>query len=638
MGRVAKFVIATDDKTDAGIHDATRNFDRLGRSAKENAKEATRSIIDMATESKRHLQGIKNLLELGGLVQMARMVGGAFRSLTDEAMKISAPFQEANAALDVMKGQIGGALVKALEPLAKGFTEVLKYGTAIFQNFPEVAKTTFAYVGAIIQKTFSWEGIKSILIAVGEGVVRLFKSAFEYIPRLFADAVKLMLAPIRALGEYIWDTLKKAFSLKFEEILSPGEYMKNIVVGTIEAGKDLIGDAVAYIKAQAGNLAGIVTDIAGLYAEDTKAYAATMKNILGPSLEAFAQKLNQAGESFQKLTEAYQSQWAKVGEIAKSYLSPLEKAAVDLEAKIESISKAWAEGSAYEAERTRVLGLLNADLEEVRRKIAAEAADLANAILANQVANRAESPSGAGPGPFTWGTPWIPTPSRGAAGAGAGAGGLGAVMEALGPFAAALGESIAALASVNALLNPLTTIIGGIMQVLAPVIDGLLAPLVGILTILGQTIGAVVAPLLERFAPIIKLVTEYFVFFYNNALRPVANMIIGAANLIYNGVAIAANAIIDLVNFFLPDKHDIAHVATKTLEEGMLQTINYTDVVAAGSSAIASGGGSTPGATYTGAQSITFNFYNQGNVVGSGGLEELATIIDQILAQRARYS
>lgn len=47
---------------------------------------------------------------------------------------------------------------------------------------------------------------------------------------------------------------------------------------------------------------------------------------------------------------------------------------------------------------------------------------------------------------------------------------------------------------------------------------------------------------------------------------------------------------------------------------------------------------SSPGASYTGSQAITFNFYNQGNVVGSGGLEELANLLDSILRRNSRYA
>jgi hypothetical protein len=50
------------------------------------------------------------------------------------------------------------------------------------------------------------------------------------------------------------------------------------------------------------------------------------------------------------------------------------------------------------------------------------------------------------------------------------------------------------------------------------------------------------------------------------------------------------------------------------------------------------GGGPGGGPTYTGSQPITFKFYNQGNVVGSGGMEELATIINNLIQRNARYA
>jgi len=35
---------------------------------------------------------------------------------------------------------------------------------------------------------------------------------------------------------------------------------------------------------------------------------------------------------------------------------------------------------------------------------------------------------------------------------------------------------------------------------------------------------------------------------------------------------------------------------------------------------------------------VTFNFYNQGNVVGSGGLVELAHLLRDILVTEERYA
>jgi hypothetical protein len=67
-----------------------------------------------------------------------------------------------------------------------------------------------------------------------------------------------------------------------------------------------------------------------------------------------------------------------------------------------------------------------------------------------------------------------------------------------------------------------------------------------------------------------------------------------------------------------------------------LKHATLADTKAAGTDKTATTGGA--GASYTGSQSITFNFYNQGNVVGSGGLQELANIIDSLIKQNARYA
>ena len=58
----------------------------------------------------------------------------------------------------------------------------------------------------------------------------------------------------------------------------------------------------------------------------------------------------------------------------------------------------------------------------------------------------------------------------------------------------------------------------------------------------------------------------------------------------------------------------------------------------AGSSVASASSSRGSGAAYTGAQAITFNFYNQGNVVGSGGLVELAHLLRDILVTEERYA
>ena len=73
------------------------------------------------------------------------------------------------------------------------------------------------------------------------------------------------------------------------------------------------------------------------------------------------------------------------------------------------------------------------------------------------------------------------------------------------------------------------------MQVLSPLIDRILSPLIGILTIIGRTIGFILAPVFELLAVVTGYVGDAFVWLYNTVLRPVGNGFITIFNLLYNG-------------------------------------------------------------------------------------------------------
>lgn len=216
---------------------------------------------------------------------------------------------------------------------------------------------------------------------------------------------------------------------------------------------------------------------------------------------------------------------------------------------------------------------------------------------------------------------------------------------------------IPAVSSVSQILKPLETVLAAAMSVLAPVIDSLLTPLVGILNIVGQTLGMLLVPVLNMLAPVIQLVTEMFVFQYN-LLRPVFEFLSDSLNFLGDSMSIAINWImagvwkmLDWIDDYINigsgfgSKADAAEDATKIDPRRWFKTTEFKElttaaVVAAGKKTVpgSAGGAGGAGASYTGSQSITFNFYNQGNVVGSGGLQELAMTINQIIVQNQRYA
>ena len=227
-----------------------------------------------------------------------------------------------------------------------------------------------------------------------------------------------------------------------------------------------------------------------------------------------------------------------------------------------------------------------------------------------------------------------PAPSTPYNAPGAGVGSTGAwtggIMDALGPLISGFASLAGSIASVKAIMDPLAVIFQSAMQVLAPVVDNLLKPLVGILVILGRTIGAVLTPVLQLLAPVIEFVGNAFVWLYNNVIRPFGNTIIAFANVIYNiGVGIA-NFIDWLFNW---SRNQIAY---RSLDTGMLQAISMEDLNSAGAdylgSQTASGGmGSTT--TVQQVPDIYVTIYVQGNVIGEGGKASLGgELVDAIKA------
>lgn len=178
------------------------------------------------------------------------------------------------------------------------------------------------------------------------------------------------------------------------------------------------------------------------------------------------------------------------------------------------------------------------------------------------------------------------------------------LMEAISPLI----EMFSSLASVKMILDPLQIVFQAIFDVLQPIIDSLLRPLIGIFRIIGETIGKVLAPILLQLSPIIELIAKAFVFLYNYAIKPLANTIIWVISTIYNMVANLVNGVIKALNQ-IPFVNIGWRMATMDYESMKLQDISTSDLDSAGSRAgvgYSSGGAS---ASYSGKQENINNFY-----------------------------
>jgi hypothetical protein len=111
------------------------------------------------------------------------------------------------------------------------------------------------------------------------------------------------------------------------------------------------------------------------------------------------------------------------------------------------------------------------------------------------------------------------------------AGALGAAssernpLAALSPLMDVLGVLGEQFSSISILMQPMQIILNSMMQVLQPVMDTVLAPLIGIFAILGNTLGQILVPVIQLLTPVIEAVGKGFVWLYNNVIRPVGNFL-----------------------------------------------------------------------------------------------------------------
>lgn len=202
--------------------------------------------------------------------------------------------------------------------------------------------------------------------------------------------------------------------------------------------------------------------------------------------------------------------------------------------------------------------------------------------------------------------------------------------------------------AIEQIIKPLFDAISNIGVVLAEAIYPILNALAPAFSILADIIGRWIAPLLNMIAPIIELISSIL----NLTLAPILKAVAIKFEILSSPIKWVGDLLAWMgqqIQIFVRNltnpiwETDLAHTAfSSDAFSGLAERIaaiwntNYGGALTPGVNY--AGGSASNSATYGGSQTITFNFYNQGNVVGSGGLEELALVIDSILKRNARYA
>ncbi len=187
------------------------------------------------------------------------------------------------------------------------------------------------------------------------------------------------------------------------------------------------------------------------------------------------------------------------------------------------------------------------------------------------------------------------------------------------------------------LLTLLKPVIDAFANTIMPTINKLLSPFIGFLSIIGQTIGAIILPILAILSPLLEVVAQAFVFLYNYGILPLANACIFVFNVLYDAVAFIWNAIASAINAILGwlGVH-VKKMKYRDWNEGFLEPISLAEMTATGAAAAAAGTTTGVGASYTGAPTYYFyitNYFEPGSVIDSSGT--WTTFLDRVFRDGA---
>lgn len=220
--------------------------------------------------------------------------------------------------------------------------------------------------------------------------------------------------------------------------------------------------------------------------------------------------------------------------------------------------------------------------------------------------------------------------------------------------AGVLESSVSQIGTLNALLNPLNTLMAGYLNIVGTLLNSAYVPLVNMILVVGEMFGAILAPWIETVGGLLEVLGRGFLWFYNNVLRHVGNVIISIFNIVQmaawgftQAIVNVVNSIIGLVNdvrtFFGKDPlalwQNPLGEAPRDLNEGWLERISLEDFQRRsadyGFDYTGPGSGPTGGDNTTVARQPDIYVYQtfNGPIIGAGGLEEVGRFIAESLIE-----
>lgn len=486
-------------------------------------------------------------------------------------------FSDLQAAVGGYVAEFKYQIQTVLNPVLNNITDWLvdnkDYVFSIIENLPELIKLTLKTAKDMLKKTFTGDTLVNIFIALGKTINGIIKNIFTYIGKLANDFIVILFTVITDVASNIPKKIGDAFggvAISFDNALF--DSLKKYAEKVFEIAEYIINPW----KAVREGTTKIVTSIiaAKTKTPDANGNGTNNDDIIQGYFKDIADNTVSFTNDFKKnlddlgttITETY-------SEEMESFKSDAKKIIIkDLPNRLveTGVTSGSATGSKSQSSSSS-FDLFKTDNE-----------------IANEMAGYA----------------------------------------ALDPVLGALIKFAQEFENVSALLAPVKTVFEAFLSTIKPAVNEVLAPLVGILKIIGNTLGLVLIPLLQALEPTITMIANGFSWFYNSVIVPVGNIIVTMFVGLKNMMITIINGVIDALNYI--PWVDIARMEYANADDYKLATIDTSTIATAGAVSSTTSSG-TSASSYTAARDIIVSINFDHSFV-NGDAQEIAIMLKDEIA------
>jgi hypothetical protein len=486
-----------------------------------------------------------------------------------------------------------------------------------FINIPEIAKVTFGSLSEIIKETFTGDGFKQVI----KGMIEILIAGFQSATIIFVDLIVTALSAIPDIFKVILTKITDVTKAEwYKTQLTEEQFLRLRKQGVGDLGKFQDQTAVSMRTGKSTGVSGYQQ-----YLREFEAQNIALTEAYGSAIDSMAKKtgdfLSKSFTTFDTTVKKVQGSLSTVGGGINQIAN--QKSIQDLSKKIEAIL-----GRPLPDWLKAGMSTLVTNTEEIVDNTNE------NPIDPNSIGQGGDSQGRPGIDNTRFGTLVDETQAF-----------FNGIFREMGDFFGMFGNAllgtVMSIKSVSAVMDPLSTILGVTLEVIQPIIDEILAPIIGVLRIFGKLLGMIIVPVLRILGPILEAVAKIFLWLYNEIFVPVGNFIIDIFVAIGNFIADIWNGIASAINFLLGWAGvNLGMMGKQDANSMHAKKISWDELMDEGDTYLNGDGGDTNGTNvYGGGTTVTqqpdiFVYqYLNGPVIGDKGLAQVGQFLVEAIQE-----